>query len=96
MFHGFDINEPDIDGRNAAGDFVEYNFPSQQYETIQPKEHNYIDYSCDKGNYYQFKFKNEVDLISSNIFQDCLKKSLAFKDAEIVALRKELLKYLGS
>ena len=93
MFHTFD-NSPDIDGRNANGDFVEYDFGSQQYVTIDgPKEDKYVDHSGTEDCYYQFKFKNEVDMISSQVFQECLKKSLAFKDAEIASLRKELLKY---
>lgn len=95
MFHAFD-NSPDIDGRNANGDFVEYDFESQQFATIEPKEDNYVDHSGAEDRYYQFKFKNEVDMISSQVFQECLKKSLAFKDAEIASLRKELLKYLKS
>ena len=92
MFHAFD-NSPDIDGRNAHSDFVEYDFESQQYVTIAPKEDNYVYHSGTEDCYYQFKFKNEVDMISSQVFQECLKKSLAFKDAEIASLRKELLKY---
>lgn len=34
MFHAFD-NSPDIDGRNANGDFVEYDFGSRQYAAIE-------------------------------------------------------------
>lgn len=40
---------------------------------------------------YKYQFKNEEDLITSDIFQKCLGQALAHKDKTIYELRQELL-----
>lgn len=41
--------------------------------------------------YYKYQFRNEEDLITSEIFQKCLGQSLAHKDRIISGLQDELL-----
>lgn len=79
--------EPDIDGRNANGDPVEYDYKTQSYQVIQNDTDRYVITEP----HYLYQFTDKESLMSSAVFQECLSKSLAFKDKTIRDLQNELL-----
>lgn len=81
--------EPDIDGRNAAGYFVEYDYESGGYKIAETGEAP-REWSISEP-HYLYQFESKESLMSSAVFQECLKQSLAFKDKVITDLQNELL-----
>lgn len=81
--------EPDIDGRNANGDPVEYNFETHSYEVVKSEPSIYQ--STISEPYYMYQFTSKEHLMSSSVFQEALSQSMAFKDKVIQDLQNELL-----
>lgn len=89
MFGGTEWMEPDIDGRNANGEPVEYNFETHSYEVVVPERESFSAVISEP--YFLYQFTSKENLMSSAVFQEALSQSLAFKDKTIRDLQNELL-----
>lgn len=97
MYGNGDWMEPDIDGCNANGDAVEYDYKTQSYVLARNDDDDRTpyygrSYAREIPKEYKWQFIDDEGLITSEIFQRCLGQSLAHKDREINSLREELLK----
>lgn len=81
----------DIDGRDSNGNWVGgYGGGCYSREEESYRWDNSTSYNPPSPS-YKYQFKDEEDLITSEIFQKCLGDSLAHKDKIIRQLQEEIL-----